>query len=68
VLAEEPCCRECLSAGKRVQATEVDHIVPLASGGSNNRSNMQGLCSPCHAAKSKRERAEAQRGGGCLDL
>lgn len=64
VLAEEPYCRMCLAEGKRVQATEVDHIVPLAAGGDNSRENQQGLCEPCHDAKSKRERSEARHGPG----
>jgi len=64
VLAEEPYCRACLAQGKRVQATEVDHIVPLAAGGDNSRGNQQGLCEPCHAAKSLRERVEARHGPG----
>lgn len=64
VLLEEPLCRLCLEEGKRVQATEVDHIKPLAAGGDNSRENQQALCSPHHAAKSARERAEARHGGG----
>ena len=68
VLAEEPFCRLCLPLGKRVKADVVDHIVALAMGGSNERSNMQALCNPCHDEKSKAERIEAQHGGGCLDL
>ena len=65
VLAEEPFCRACLKAGKQVASDEVDHIVPLAPawGGSDERSNKQALCTPCHAAKSKAERAEARRAG-----
>ena len=64
MLAEEPFCRLCLIQGKRVQATEVDHIKALAAGGSEARPNRQALCKPCHEAKSKAERAEAQHGGG----
>lgn len=64
VLAEEPYCRACLAEGKRVRATEVDHIKPLAAGGDNSRGNQQGLCEPHHEAKSAAERAEAQHGGG----
>lgn len=59
VIAEEPFCRECLKQGKRVATDIVDHIVPLAWGGSDDRENKQGLCDPCHDEKSKRERAEA---------
>lgn len=68
VLSEEPFCRLCLAQGKRVQATEVDHIKALAAGGTEAWSNRQALCRPCHEAKSKAERAEAQHGGGRVDL
>lgn len=57
VLAEEPFCRRCLKDGKRVASDVVDHIRPLAWGGSDTRENKQGLCDPCHDAKSKKERA-----------
>jgi 5-methylcytosine-specific restriction protein A len=61
VLAEEPLCRICLDEGRTTASAKVDHIVPLAWGGSDERSNKQGLCNPCHDAKSKAERAEAAR-------
>ncbi len=61
VLAEEPYCRRCLEQGKHVRADEVDHIVPLAAGGSDERANKQALCRPCHEVKSKAERAAAPR-------
>lgn len=32
---------------------ELDHIVPLLAGGSNNDSNLQMLCKECHASKTK---------------
>jgi 5-methylcytosine-specific restriction protein A len=57
VLAEEPLCRRCLAAGRTEPSTQVDHIKRLADGGSDERSNKQGLCTPCHDAKSKREQA-----------
>jgi len=61
VIAEEPFCRSCLKRGKRVATDVVDHIVPLSEGGSDARGNKQGLCDPCHDAKSASERAEAAR-------
>lgn len=64
VIAEEPFCREHLKVGQHVRTDVVDHIKPLAWGGSDERSNKQGLCHPCHDAKSKRERAADQRGRG----
>lgn len=32
-------------------ATEVDHIIALARGGSNAWANLQALCGPCHRRK-----------------
>jgi 5-methylcytosine-specific restriction protein A len=55
VLAEEPLCAECLKAGRTVSAEEVDHRVPLARGGTNDRSNLQALCKSCHSRKTNRE-------------
>lgn len=59
VLKEEPLCRECLARGLSVASVVVDHIRPLAWGGTDTRANKQGLCKPCHDAKSAAERAEA---------
>jgi len=64
VLAEEPFCRTCLAAGKHVGSDVVDHIKPLAWGGSDERENKQALCTPCHDEKSAAERLEARRRGG----
>ena len=57
VLAEEPLCRICLTLGRTRASAIVDHVRPLAWGGSDERSNKQGLCTPCHDEKSKAERA-----------
>lgn len=61
VLDEEPFCRSCLERGLEVASDEVDHIVPLSEGGKDVRSNKQGLCVPCHRAKSLAEREAARR-------
>jgi 5-methylcytosine-specific restriction protein A len=45
VLAEQPFC----ACG--APTTEVDHIVPLSKGGTNDRSNLIGRCKPCHSRK-----------------
>jgi 5-methylcytosine-specific restriction protein A len=50
VLAEEPTCRLC-----RAPATEVDHAIPIAMGGTSERGNLVPLCTPCHRAKTKKE-------------
>lgn len=57
VLLEEPLCRKCLEAGKTVASEEVDHIIPLSQGGLDTRDNKQGLCAPCHRAKTAGESA-----------
>lgn len=45
----------------------VDHIIAVASGGSNDRRNLQILCGPCNCAKGARDPiAFAQAGGRLL--
>ena len=61
VLAEEPFCRLCLEKGLEVASDVVDHRIPLAWGGTDDRENKQGLCNPCHDEKSKAERAFTRR-------
>jgi len=63
VLEEEPFCRVCLTNGMQVASYVVDHIVNLASGGSDERSNKQALCIPCHNEKSRLERAAGRWSG-----
>lgn len=53
-------CHTCQLCGRL--GTEVDHIVPLWAGGSDDESNKQLLCDECHDAKTKRE--ATQRAGG----
>lgn len=38
---------------------EVDHVVPLFLGGSNDRENLQLLCPECHRSKTARDRNES---------
>lgn len=54
----QPLCAECVRQGRVTLATERDHVVPLADGGRDEPSNTQGLCKPCHAAKSAREASQ----------
>lgn len=35
--------------------TAVDHIIPLAQGGTNDRDNLQTLCQPCNSFKGSRK-------------
>lgn len=55
VLDEEPFCRICLKEGRSTLSVVVDHIKRLADGGSDERSNKQALCKPCHDAKTASE-------------
>lgn len=43
----------CQSCGKKPTQTglEVDHIIPIAKGGSNDISNLQSLCRRCNQQK-----------------
>lgn len=46
----------CFKCRARFNSTvEVDHIVPLAEGGSNELSNLSILCVQCHAFKTQDE-------------
>ena len=56
VLRREPRCAECLKAGRLRLAAQVDHIVALEDGGTDDEDNLQGLCLACHVEKTRRER------------
>ncbi|WP_415171600.1 HNH endonuclease [Nocardioides sp.] len=57
VLRRDPICRCCGIAA----ATEADHVIPIADGGAHHIDNGQGLCVPCHDAKTRRENAARNR-------
>jgi 5-methylcytosine-specific restriction protein A len=65
VLAEEPLCADPFGAhahtGQVVPATDVDHIVPIAKGGTNTRGNLLCLCHSCHSRKTMSEMKRVQR-------
>jgi len=52
-------CQPCLRGGRATPARECDHITPKAEGGTDALENLQAICTPCHEAKSKAERARA---------
>lgn len=55
VLVEEPLCVRCLAQGIVKPSEEVDHILPKSRGGTDDRSNLQGLCRTHHSRKTMTE-------------
>src|SRR5579872_3300163 len=57
VLAEEPLCRECLKVGLVEASAQCDHIIPIRVRPDLRlvRSNLQGLCTSHHSAKTAKE-------------
>jgi 5-methylcytosine-specific restriction protein A len=54
VLARDPLCKVC----DQQLSEEVDHITPLSQGGDPwALDNLQGICGPCHWAKTALENA-----------
>lgn len=53
-LARFPLCVQCEREGRVTAATEVDHIRPLALGGTNDTHNLQPLCKSCHSKKTRK--------------
>jgi len=56
VLRNEPFCRSCRAQGRKVLTAEIDHILKHDGdpGLFWDPSNLQGLCKPCHTAKTAR--------------
>lgn len=63
VLREEPLCRLCLAMEppRYTPSVIADHIIPKAEGGGDERENYQGVCDPCHKAKTAEEALRARR-------
>lgn len=51
-------CKTCFKASIITVATDVDHIVSKAKGGTNKMENLQSLCNVCHKIKTAKERTE----------
>jgi len=60
-LRREPLCRFCEAKGVMTAATEVDHIVALADGGTHDDANLRSLCHFCHSARTARDQAFGRR-------
>ena len=48
-------CMRCKAANRVRLATEVDHIVSKAQGGTDDPSNLQAIASECHKVKTQEE-------------
>lgn len=54
-------CDDCRANGKLLVAHEVDHIVPLSQGGTDDPSNLRAINRNCHRAKTQREAGGSRR-------
>ena len=48
-----PLCAMCKAKGIITIAVELDHILAITNGGTNDWDNYQGLCIPCHEIKTQ---------------
>lgn len=58
-------CAYCRCSLARAEK-HVDHVIPLARGGSNGRENLQYLCRPCNQSKSAKDPIEYAQSLGLL--
>jgi 5-methylcytosine-specific restriction endonuclease McrA len=57
-------CANCSKSVRKMR--HVDHIMPLAKGGSNDRKNLQILCPPCNLSKRAKHPIDWARENGRL--
>lgn len=55
-------CQPCLKNNRVTPASQVDHIIPKAEGGTDADSNLQAICKACHDVKTQAEAKRAQQG------
>jgi 5-methylcytosine-specific restriction protein A len=53
--ASHPLCEDCEAEGRLTPVDEVDHIIPLDKGGTNDDGNLRSLCKSHHQIKTRRE-------------
>lgn len=56
-------CQACKRKGLVTPASEVDHIASLGRHGTNDDSNLESLCVPCHKIKTAQDKGNIVRGG-----
>jgi 5-methylcytosine-specific restriction protein A len=55
-------CQVCSKQDRTTPASEVDHIIPKADGGTDDEDNLQSICIDCHKAKTLQERTAGSPG------
>lgn len=60
LLRDRGLCQPCIEAGRFKPGNAVDHKVPKFEGGTDDDSNLQTICDPCHAAKTAEESKRAR--------
>jgi 5-methylcytosine-specific restriction protein A len=55
VLERDPYCKLRFAGICTIRSTHCDHIIPVSAGGSDDLSNLQGVCNPCHLRKTSYE-------------
>ena len=68
IFKREPLCRIHKAKGEIVVATEVDHIVALCNGGTEDASNLQPICKSCNELKGIAERGDTAKSHECKGL
>nr|WP_298117409.1 HNH endonuclease [uncultured Pseudomonas sp.] len=58
LLRDKYTCQQCGHIGTDL---EVDHIINVAQGGTDDDANLQALCVPCHKAKTASESSSGRR-------
>lgn len=54
-------CADCKAVGRVRNASEVDHIIPKAEGGTDHPDNLSAIHPDCHKRKTQAEAARAMR-------
>lgn len=54
-------CQSCKKLGRIKSANQVDHVIPKDKGGTDEPSNLQSLCKPCHDAKGLDDKGYKQK-------
>ena len=57
-------CQACLRTGQLTPASEVDHIVPVSQGGTNDLGNLEAICHRCHTTKTAAESRQGRVSNG----